>query len=88
MTIASAGDAALLLAAGSDDHQGGNEAASVAAAIRAAALPGVIDIVPGAQTVLVTFAPGSWAAPELAGLFGSSLAIPRCWPRSRRQNRS
>ncbi len=67
MTIASAGDAALLLAAGSDDLQGGNEAASIAAAIRAAALPGVIDIVPGAQTVLVTFAPGSWAAPELAG---------------------
>ncbi len=67
MTIASAGDAALLLAAGSGDHQGGNEAASIAAAIRAAALPGVIDIVPGAQTVLVTFAPGSWAGPELAG---------------------
>jgi len=46
--------------------QDGNGAALLAAVIRAAALPGVVDVVPGAVTVLVTFEPGSWAAGELA----------------------
>ena len=45
----------------------GNGAGLLAAAIRAAALPGVIDVVPGAATVLVSFEPGSWAAADLAG---------------------
>jgi KipI family sensor histidine kinase inhibitor len=35
-------------------------------AIRAAGLPGVLDVVPGAQTVLVTAEPGSWDLAELA----------------------
>ena len=68
MTIERAGDAALLLVTGAavtDGHEGGNGAAAIAAAIRAADLPGVIDVVPGAATVLVTFEPGSWAAPAL-----------------------
>jgi KipI family sensor histidine kinase inhibitor len=45
----------------------GNGAALLAVAIRGAALPGVIDVVPGAATVLVSFEPGSWAAADLAG---------------------
>jgi KipI family sensor histidine kinase inhibitor len=68
ITIKRAGDAALLLeadAAVTDGHAGGNGVAAIAAAIRAAALPGVIDVVPGAATVLVTFEPGSWSAPAL-----------------------
>jgi KipI family sensor histidine kinase inhibitor len=68
ITIRRAGDAALLLetrAAGADSHPGGNGAASIAAAIRAAGLPGVIEVVPGAATVLVTFEPGSWQAGTL-----------------------
>jgi KipI family sensor histidine kinase inhibitor len=64
ITIKSAGDAALLLAAGGDMDDG-NGAAAIAAAIRTAELPGVIDVVPGAVTVLVTFEPGSWSAPTL-----------------------
>ena len=43
----------------------GNGAASIAAAIRDAGLPGVIEVVPGAATVLVTFEPGSWLAAML-----------------------
>ncbi|HTA01911.1 MAG TPA: carboxyltransferase domain-containing protein, partial [Streptosporangiaceae bacterium] len=46
--------------------QDGNGAATVAALIRAADLPGVIDVVPGAATVLVSVEPGSWALPALA----------------------
>jgi KipI family sensor histidine kinase inhibitor len=60
----SAGDAALLLRAGTE--QDGNQAAALAAAIRAAALPGVVDVVPGACTVLVSVEPGSAAIAELA----------------------
>lgn len=68
ITIRPAGDAALLLeiaADARDDHPGGNGAARLAAAIRAAALPGVIDVVPGAATVLVSHEIGS---PAAAGL--------------------
>jgi KipI family sensor histidine kinase inhibitor len=78
-----AGDAALLLEAGpaaSSPHHGGNGAAAIAATIRAADLPGVIDIVPGAVTVLVTFAPGSWPVPalsaRLAELAAAAPAVP------------
>jgi KipI family sensor histidine kinase inhibitor len=59
--IKSAGDAALLFETSQlvhPGHQGGNEAAWIAAAIRAADEPGVVDVVPGASTVLVTFRPG------------------------------
>ncbi len=65
-----AGDAAVLLETGpqaAGAAQDGNGPALLAAAIRAAALPGVIDVVPGAVTVLVSFEPGSWAAADLAG---------------------
>jgi KipI family sensor histidine kinase inhibitor len=68
ITLKSAGDAALLLEtsdADADGQHGGNGAAAIAAAIRAAELPGVIDVVPGAVTVLVTFEPGSWSPPTL-----------------------
>ena len=43
-------------------------AARVAAAIRAAALRGVVDVVPAAATVLVTVEPGSWELADLAAL--------------------
>jgi KipI family sensor histidine kinase inhibitor len=67
IAIRPAGDAALLLAATADDtDQEGNAAARLAAAIRAAALPGVADVVPGAATVLVSYEPGSWDAAFLA----------------------
>jgi KipI family sensor histidine kinase inhibitor len=67
-TIRPAGDAALLLAATPGDaDQEGNAAARLAAVIRAAALPGVVDVVPGAATVLVSYEPGGWDAADLAG---------------------
>jgi KipI family sensor histidine kinase inhibitor len=66
-TIRPAGDAALLLAAAAGDaDQEGNAAARLAAVIRAAALPGVVDVVPGADTVLVTCEPSGWDAADLA----------------------
>jgi KipI family sensor histidine kinase inhibitor len=67
--VRAAGDAALLLetdlTGGSGDDDG-NGPALLAAAIRARGLPGVIDVVPGAATVLVSFEPGSWASGDLA----------------------
>jgi KipI family sensor histidine kinase inhibitor len=76
MEVRAAGDAALLLATGTalletatgaaDPDQDRNGAATVAAVIRAADLPGVIDVVPGAVTVLVSVEPGSWSLAELA----------------------
>jgi KipI family sensor histidine kinase inhibitor len=65
--IRQAGDAALLLVLTDTDDEQGNGPARIAAAIRAAALPGVVDVVPAARTVLVTIEPGSW---ELGGLAG------------------
>ena len=71
MHVRAAGDAALLLETGPIEtgkaapDQDGNGAATLAALIRAADLPGVIDVVPGAVTVLVSVEPGSWS---LAGL--------------------
>jgi len=67
--IRPAGDAALLLETrplASATDQDGNGAAAIAAVVRAADIPGVIDVVPGAATVLVTVEPGRWAATELA----------------------
>ncbi len=69
MRVRPAGDAALLLEPpllGSATDQDGNGAATIAALIKAAALPGVIDVVPGAASVLVTAEPGSWIAADLA----------------------
>ncbi|HEY7324114.1 MAG TPA: urea amidolyase family protein [Streptosporangiaceae bacterium] len=65
--IRQAGDAALLLDVTDTDDQEGNGPARFAAAIRAAALPGVTDVVPAARTVLVTVEPGSWELDDLAG---------------------
>jgi KipI family sensor histidine kinase inhibitor len=66
MQVRAAGDAALVLETGTRAaDQDGNGAATLAALIRAADLPGVIDVVPGAVTVLVSIEPGSWS---LAGL--------------------
>ncbi len=59
-----AGDTALLL-----DTK--DPPAWLAAAIEAAALPGVRDVVPGAQTVLVITEPGSTTLDQLASAIGS-----------------
>ena len=64
--IRAAGDAALLLDVTDAGEQEGNGPARIAAAIRAAALPGVVDVVPAAATVLVTIGPGSWQLADLA----------------------
>lgn len=80
ITIRSAGDAALLVdvrpqvfdGAGQD----GNEAARLAAAITAAALTGVIDIVPGAATVLVRFDRGVREPADLASQLRLQAAGP------------
>ncbi|MBO0824886.1 MAG: carboxyltransferase domain-containing protein, partial [Actinobacteria bacterium] len=78
MEVRPAGDAALLLAATPTDQNelGSNRAASVAAAVRSAALPGVIDVVPAAETVLVTVEPGSWDLTVLATQLRSLAAVP------------
>jgi len=65
MRIRSAGDAALLLETSATHHEG-NGAAAIAAVVRAADLPGVIDIVPGAATVLISVVPGSSVTAALA----------------------
>jgi KipI family sensor histidine kinase inhibitor len=78
-----AGDAALLVetgsAAGHDDRNGAlsGDPAGLAAAIGAAGLAGIIDVVPGARTVLVTFQPGSWSPGELADRLRRLPALPR-----------
>lgn len=68
--IRPAGDAAVLvetpLLGASATAQEGNGPAAIAAVVRAAALPGVVDVVPGAATVLVTVEPGSWETAALA----------------------
>jgi KipI family sensor histidine kinase inhibitor len=63
-----AGDAALLVAAD-------GVAARLASAIRARRLPAVLDVIPGARTVLVSTEPGSWDLGELARAVGS-LPLP------------
>lgn len=59
--VRQAGDAALLLdvAPAGDHDPGGNAAARLAAVVRAAALPGLVDVVPAAATVLVTVQSGA-----------------------------
>jgi KipI family sensor histidine kinase inhibitor len=68
--IRSAGDAAVLLEPllleTPASAQEGNGPAAIADVIRAADLPGVVDVVPGAATVLVTVEPGSWKTTALA----------------------
>ncbi|MGO8960729.1 MAG: carboxyltransferase domain-containing protein [Streptosporangiaceae bacterium] len=64
-SITAAGDAALLVDTATDAGLTGGPA-GLAAAIRAAGLKGLIDVVPGARTVLVTFDPGCWSLAELA----------------------
>jgi len=71
IAVKSAGDAALLLEI-TPLVLDGNAAARIAAVIRAAAVPGVIDVVPGASTVLVTFRPGEDLASELLRLAGGA----------------
>ena len=82
MRALAAGDSAVLLdLAGSGDPPRASEpetrepetrepdegsAAGLAAAIAAARLPGVLDVIPGACTVLVTVQPGSWDTGQLA----------------------
>jgi KipI family sensor histidine kinase inhibitor len=64
-----AGDAAVLLAPADE------RPAALAAAITAAGLPGVLDVIPGAATVLVSVEPGSWEPAEL-GRRLAGLAVP------------
>jgi KipI family sensor histidine kinase inhibitor len=63
MTIRAAGDAALLVQAGTEPPG----PARLRAAILAENFPGILDIVPGAETVLVVVEPGHPGLPELAG---------------------
>lgn len=58
-----AGDAGLLI-------ETDGPPASLAGAITQAGLPGVIDVVPGARTVLVVIEPGRWGSGELAAVIG------------------
>jgi KipI family sensor histidine kinase inhibitor len=70
MRTRAAGDAALLVEAG-------GRAGALAAALRAERLPGVLDAVAGARTVLVLTEPGSWDLGELASLVA---AVPDAAP--------
>jgi len=65
-TARAAGDAALLVEA--ETAAGG-----LAAALRASRLPGVLDVIPGARTVLVIVEPGSW---DLGALARRVAAVP------------
>lgn len=89
MRIKSAGDAALLLEtdlpAGSPGPlERGTGPAALAAAITAAAVPGVTDVVPGARTVLVRFEPpeadAAGLAARLEAVAGSAAARPAASP--------
>jgi KipI family sensor histidine kinase inhibitor len=62
-TVRAAGDAALLVQAGTEAPA----PARLRAAILAENFPGILDIVPGAETVLVVVEPGRAGLPELAG---------------------
>ena len=66
MRATPAGDAALLVEAD-------GPASGLAAAIAAQGWPGVLDVIPGARTVLVTVRPGSW---DLAALGGQIRGLP------------
>jgi allophanate hydrolase subunit 1 len=56
--IRAAGETALLRDLTDAGRGDGNGPAGIAAAIGAAALPGVVDVVPAAATLLVTVRPG------------------------------
>ena len=58
-----AGDAGLLI-------ETDEPPATLASAITQAGLPAVLDVVPGARTVLVITVPGSWDPGELATVIG------------------
>jgi KipI family sensor histidine kinase inhibitor len=64
-----AGDAAVLL------ESGDARPAALAAAIRDSGLPGVLNVIPGAATVLVAVEPGSWDTAEL-GRQLAGIAVP------------
>jgi KipI family sensor histidine kinase inhibitor len=66
-----AGDAALLVQA--DDLAG-----RLAAAVMSAGIPGVLNVIPGARTVLVTTEPGCLDLAELAARV-LSLPLPAAW---------
>lgn len=71
-----AGDAALLVAAG-------DLAGPLAAALRSRRLPGVLDAIAGARTVLVITEPGRWDLGELAQQVTAIGATTAPWPASR-----
>src|SRR5215469_1878502 len=74
--IRPAGDAALLLDLTEAGHETGNGVAGIAAVIRTASLPGVVDVVPAAATVLVTVEPGSCDLADLAARLRELVAAP------------
>jgi KipI family sensor histidine kinase inhibitor len=77
IAIRPAGDTALLLeSAACLADQEGNGAARLAAVIRAAALPGVTDVVPGAATVLVSYEPGACDPAGLASRLREVASAP------------
>jgi KipI family sensor histidine kinase inhibitor len=71
-----AGDAALLVAAG-------ELAGPLAAALRSLRLPGVLDAIAGARTVLVITEPGRWDLGELEQRVAAVGASAAPWPASR-----
>ena len=71
-----AGDAALLVTAG-------ELAGPLAAALRSERLPGVLDVIPGARTVLVITEPGRWDLGELEQRVTAIGASAAPWPASR-----
>ena len=79
MRALAAGDAAVLLdlSDSGDRDSAARTAAQLAAAISAAKLPGVLDVIPGACTVLVTTEPGSWDTRDLAARLLDIVAADR-----------
>ncbi len=75
IAVKAAGNAAVLV----DVSDAAVTPAAFGAGVTAARLPGVLDVVPGACTVLVSAEPGSWATSELAGVL---LALPPPPPES------
>ena len=72
MRARAAGDAALLV-------EPDGPAAALAGALRAERIPGVLDAVAGARTVLVMTEPGSWDLGELAARV-AAVPVPRSDP--------
>ena len=61
---------------------------ALAAAVRAAPPPGLIDVVPGARTVLLTLTAGTDLGVTRRELLASIPTAPRATPRPRRPSRS